>query len=60
MAYIPPLLEQPLSHAPKRKGKGEGEGPHIGQILTIAVVVGFTLFFIAVFIAIVVGGGGQA
>ena len=55
MAYIPPLLEEPLSHAPKRKGKGEG--PHIGQILVIAVVVGFTLFFIAVLIAIVVGGG---
>jgi hypothetical protein len=58
MAYIPPLLEEPLSHAPERKGKGEG--PHIGQILLIAVVAGFTLFFIAVFIAIVVGGGGQA
>jgi len=40
MAYIPPLLEEPLSHAPKRKGKGEG--PHIGQILVIAVVVGLT------------------
>jgi FlaG/FlaF family flagellin (archaellin) len=58
MAYIPPYQEEPLTHAPKRKTKGEG--PHIGQILTIAVVVGFTLFFIAVFIAIVVGGGGQA
>ena len=55
MAYIPPLLVEPLQDAPKRKGKGEG--PHIGQILTIAVVVGFTLFLIAVFIAIVVGGG---
>jgi hypothetical protein len=55
MAYIPPLLEESLPHAPNRKGKGEG--PHIGQILTIAVVVGFTLFFIAVFIAIAVGGG---
>ena len=55
MAYIPPLLEEPLQHAPKRKGNGEG--PHLGQILAIAVVVGFTLFFIAVFIAIVVGGG---
>jgi hypothetical protein len=57
MAYIPPpLLEEPLSHAPERKGKGEG--PHIGQILTIAVVVGFTLFLMAVLIAIVTGGGG--
>jgi hypothetical protein len=56
MAYIPPpLLEEPPSYAPTRRGKGEG--PHIGQILVIAVVVGFTLFFIAVFIAIVVGGG---
>jgi hypothetical protein len=56
MAYIPPpLLEEPLSYAPERKGKGNG--PHIGQILAIAVVVGFTLFFITVFIAIVVGGG---
>jgi hypothetical protein len=54
MAYIPPLLEQPLSHAPKRKGTSEG--PHLGQILAIAVVVGFTLFLIA----IVTGGGGQA
>jgi hypothetical protein len=57
MAYIPPLLEEPPSYAPTRKGKGMGEGPHIGQILVIAVVVGFTLFFIAVLIAIVVGGG---
>ena len=40
MAYIPPLLEEPLSQAPNRKGKGEG--PHIGQILVIAVVVGLT------------------
>ena len=56
MAYIPPpLLGEPLPHAPSRKGKGEG--PHIGQIIAIAVVVGFTLFFIAVFIAIVTGGG---
>jgi hypothetical protein len=55
MAYIPPPLVEPLQYAPKRKGKGGG--PHIGQILTIAVVVGFTLFFIAVVIAIVVGGG---
>ena len=58
MAYIPPpLLEEPLSYAPKRKGRGrgEGEGPHLGQILTIAVVVGFTLFLIAVVIAIVTG-----
>ena len=53
--YIPPWLEESLQDAPRRKGKGEG--PHIGQILTIVVVVGFTLFFIAVFIAIVVGGG---
>jgi hypothetical protein len=58
MAYIPPLLEEPLQHAPKRKGNGEG--PHLGQILAIAVVVGFTLFLIAVVIAIVTGGGGQA
>jgi hypothetical protein len=58
MAYIPPPLEEPLSYAPKRKGRGEG--PHIGQILAIAVVVGFTLFLIAVVIAIVAGGGGQA
>ena len=56
MAYIPPLLEEPLPYAPNRKGKGEG--PHIGQILAIAVVVGFTLFLIAVVIAIVTGGGG--
>ena len=55
MAYIPPLLEEPLPYAPNRKGKGEG--PHIGQILAIAVVVGFTLFLIAVVIASVTGGG---
>ena len=42
MAYIPPLLEEPPSYAPTRKGKGMGEGPHIGQILVIAVVVGLT------------------
>jgi hypothetical protein len=53
--YIPPWLEESLQDAPRRKGKGEG--PHIGQIIAIAVVVGFTLFFIAVFIAIVTGGG---
>ena len=55
MAYIPPLLEEPLPYAPNRTGTGEG--PHIGQILAIAVVVGFTLFLIAVVIAIVTGGG---
>ena len=53
--YIPPWLDESLPDAPRRKGKGEG--PHIGQIIAIAVVVGFTLFFIAVFIAIVTGGG---
>jgi hypothetical protein len=59
MAYIPPpLLEEPLPHAPSRRGKCEG--PHIGLILLIAVVVGFVLFLIAVFIAIVTGAGGQA
>jgi len=58
MAYIPPVLDEPLPRARRRKGMGEG--PHLGHILAIAVVVGFTLFLIAVFIAIVTGGGGQA